>query len=484
MQELRRTCPRRCWQLIRVDESYEAVLGAASRVSVLLHPRVSHLDFNVGSAFWFVGRGIGFVAEDDPLETPVGSTLLRYGSDPRVDYSRTDFAPGCDSPVSIHASLASLVSQADVFFALHGWRQCLTAVNAGLSCIPPGAALPTYIDAFLRDYAVRMAPFVTAVGSTQVDASTLFADADVDTELDDSVRPAATSDRGAAGDDDSPVNGQAVVAKSDRNCAGLSVFDSRGCASPAHHSCIRGMCRACCRSTADTKSATAEKKQVVCSVHETKASKKAAAAAKPAEGSAGTCIRSASHQVDRRCLVRSAAKVLLVGIGADEALGGYGRHRTVFKHGSWLGLQRELAIDCGRLWIRNLGRDDRVWSDHGREVRSPFLDESVLSFIRLLPLPAICDLRLPPGVGDKRLLRIVASMLGLGASTTLVKRAIHFGSRIAKQSNVAAFGSNRAARGDAVFALPLSSGVGDGSACESQGGSRPLPPASASAVVL
>ena len=100
--------------------------------------------------------------------------------------------------------------------------------------------------------------------------------------------------------------------------------------------------------------------------------------------------------------------------------------------------------------------DDRVWSDHGREVRMPFLDESVVALLRRLPLPVICDPRLPPGVGDKLLLRVVGRMLGLGASTTLVKRAIHFGSRIAKQSNVVSFGSNRAAKGDAFFVLPKS----------------------------
>lgn len=138
--------------------------------------------------------------------------------------------------------------------------------------------------------------------------------------------------------------------------------------------------------------------------------------------------------------------------------GGYGRHRTSFRHGGWIGLQQELAVDYSRLWIRNLGRDDRAWSDHGREVRAPFLDEAVTALLRRLPLPYICDLRLPPGVGDKRLLRVTARMLGLGPSTTLVKRAIHFGSRIAKQSNVATFGSNRAARGDAAFALPTLDG--------------------------
>jgi asparagine synthetase B (glutamine-hydrolysing) len=31
----------------------------------------------------------------------------------------------------------------------------------------------------------------------------------------------------------------------------------------------------------------------------------------------------------------SPARVLLNGLGSDELLGGYGRHRTAFKHGDW-----------------------------------------------------------------------------------------------------------------------------------------------------
>ncbi|RYG44644.1 hypothetical protein EON67_11525, partial [archaeon] len=124
-------------------------------------------------------------------------------------------------------------------------------------------------------------------------------------------------------------------------------------------------------------------------------------------------------------------------------------------------VQQEREVDCNRIWLRNLGRDDRVCSVHGREPRFPFLDEAVTVFLRQLPLPIIADLRLPYGVGDKRLLRVAARMLGLAGCTTLVKRAIHFGSRIAKQSNVHTFGSNRAAKGDAVYLFTMTPGDGD-----------------------
>lgn len=152
-----------------------------------------------------------------------------------------------------------------------------------------------------------------------------------------------------------------------------------------------------------------------------------------------------------RVLVRSPATVILTGIGADEQMAGYARHRSAFPHGGWRRLREELTHDCARIWVRNLGRDDRVCSDHGREVRLPFLDEEVSGYLRLLPVPYIADLRLPFGSGDKRVLRVLARMLGLRACAALVKRAIHFGSRIAKQSNVHMFGSNRAGKGDATF---------------------------------
>ncbi|XP_069692808.1 asparagine synthetase domain-containing protein CG17486 isoform X2 [Periplaneta americana] len=135
----------------------------------------------------------------------------------------------------------------------------------------------------------------------------------------------------------------------------------------------------------------------------------------------------------------SPARVLLLGMGADELLGGYRRHRTALQLKGWTGLEQELKLDMARISTRNLGRDNRVVSDHGCQGRLPYLDESVVSYLssldpweRCYPIPAF-----PPGVGDKLLLRLVAWKLGLHYAAGLPKRAFQFGSRIANSKEKA-----------------------------------------------
>lgn len=131
----------------------------------------------------------------------------------------------------------------------------------------------------------------------------------------------------------------------------------------------------------------------------------------------------------------SEAKVVLTGIGADEQLSGYSRHRVRYKNSGLDGLVKELAMELGRISSRNLGRDDRIIGDHGKEARFPYLDEDVVSFLNGLPVWEKADLSLPRGLGEKLLLRLAAVELGLGLSALLPKRAMQFGSRIAKLEN-------------------------------------------------
>ncbi|XP_057602566.1 asparagine synthetase domain-containing protein 1 [Hippopotamus amphibius kiboko] len=132
---------------------------------------------------------------------------------------------------------------------------------------------------------------------------------------------------------------------------------------------------------------------------------------------------------------QSSAKVVLTGIGADEQLAGYSRHRVRFQTHGLEGLNKEIEMELGRISSRNLGRDDRVIGDHGKEARFPFLDENVVSFLNSLPVWEKANLTLPRGVGEKLILRLAAVELGLTTSALLPKRAMQFGSRIAKMEN-------------------------------------------------
>jgi len=164
--------------------------------------------------------------------------------------------------------------------------------------------------------------------------------------------------------------------------------------------------------------------------------------------SQGTAIEKTKMDRDI-CNDHRSPRVLLLGMGADELMGGYGRHRKAYEEGGWEQLRKELTMDQDRLWERNCGRDDRLTSDHGREARFPFLDPHVVQFLRKTTITEdlICDFRLPPGIGDKRILRLIAQRLGFEHASVLVKRAIQFGSRISHLSDKKRFGSRRKAKG-------------------------------------
>lgn len=140
------------------------------------------------------------------------------------------------------------------------------------------------------------------------------------------------------------------------------------------------------------------------------------------------------HVQDQVIDYESHARVLISGLGADEQLGGYSRHREAFRHGSWERLIQETQLDVDRISTRNLGRDDRIMSDHGKEVRFPFLSTYVVDWLCQQPIQLKMDLRYNRGIGEKILLRHVARELGLINASRNWKRAIQFGAKTAKMT--------------------------------------------------
>uniref|UniRef100_A0A915EDN0 Asparagine synthetase domain-containing protein n=1 Tax=Ditylenchus dipsaci TaxID=166011 RepID=A0A915EDN0_9BILA len=139
--------------------------------------------------------------------------------------------------------------------------------------------------------------------------------------------------------------------------------------------------------------------------------------------------------------------VTVVGSGADEQLGGYGRHRTVFEKLGFDGLAAELGRELTRIGLRNFGRDDRVVTSNGKIALAPFLEEDFVEWLNQVPLSFKVDFSLPRGYGEKRLLR--RALLQLNVPLDLAhspKQAMQFGSKIAKLENRKEKGSDVCSR--------------------------------------
>jgi asparagine synthetase B (glutamine-hydrolysing) len=145
----------------------------------------------------------------------------------------------------------------------------------------------------------------------------------------------------------------------------------------------------------------------------------------------------------------TSARVLLSGLGADELFGGYSRHAAAFQRAGYRALVEELDLDFGRIGQRNLGRDDRVISHWGKEVRYPYLDEDFTRISLQLPVWAKCGFRIGGRIPkhheeitkvgraedlepSKRLLRLILWDLGMEKAASERKRAIQFGAKTAK----------------------------------------------------
>ncbi|KAI3389193.1 hypothetical protein SNEBB_010301 [Seison nebaliae] len=133
--------------------------------------------------------------------------------------------------------------------------------------------------------------------------------------------------------------------------------------------------------------------------------------------------------------------ICLSGLGADEFLGGYGRHRTRWdkRTTDMEGIRNvcmEMDYDIKRLWSRNGGRDDRLMNDE-LIVIYPFLDNRITEFLIRLPLSYKSKFELGRGQGEKWLVReMCRKHLRFNRDVSgRIKHAMQFGTRIAHVTN-------------------------------------------------
>ena len=69
-------------------------------------------------------------------------------------------------------------------------------------------------------------------------------------------------------------------------------------------------------------------------------------------------------------LQESPTRVLLSGLGADELCGGYARYRTAYRRGGEDAARASMKADVDRIWLRNLGRDDRFYVSENADQHS------------------------------------------------------------------------------------------------------------------
>ncbi|EGV63812.1 hypothetical protein PSN45_004118 [Yamadazyma tenuis] len=145
----------------------------------------------------------------------------------------------------------------------------------------------------------------------------------------------------------------------------------------------------------------------------------------------------------------SSAKVLFSGLGADELFGGYSRHEAIFSSlkpdddpsRQYEELNKQLLHDIEIIHKRNLGRDDRVISSWGKELRYPYLDNEFIKLV-INSIEPNYKIKLDWAVTKKGktiskptrkwILRQLAGTMGLNFVKDELKRAIQFGAKSAK----------------------------------------------------
>lgn len=137
-----------------------------------------------------------------------------------------------------------------------------------------------------------------------------------------------------------------------------------GCGQISKPGCSHLLCKRCCVKRFKDETAALHARPGVdhaltateCPVHKKKKNKDKVGETETTSVDPGTLSREESYGKATRFPYQSCCRVLLVGIGADEQLAGYSRHRTVYQRGGISALVEELNMDTARIYNRNLGR--------------------------------------------------------------------------------------------------------------------------------
>jgi hypothetical protein len=437
-QEANGTSPQqREWRLVLVDASAEEALSAQSRVLELIYPRTSVMDLNIGTALWFASRGIGKVLvlraanDDDAHQQPATFVTQNFTSNKHLRIARS--SNSCDAAAAGAAAAATTTtttmprdSDEDDMQQQHQQEQT-TPFNKFQALIDV-LVMEGFDGNGSEGGRVLLSTLGKEYGETLTPAWRGLGYKKLGQYLNDAASAGMVFFGGGAtckyvslkrADDIAMAKARVAAGR----VASLFPFLVGDATTNSHHP----------------------------------------TPLKTHDGGAGIPVHTPP------CCVRdyhASSRVLLLGMGADESLGGYMRYRRTFERDGLPGLTSEMQRDFSRLWTRNLGRDDRVVADHGREGRFPFLAEEVFHALTLIVHPIrhaadavvspamlgtdgatqhgcaaadlqlrllseVVDVSLPEGVGDKKLLRTCARMLGLRDVSKLQKRAIQFGTRIA-----------------------------------------------------
>eukprot|EP00736_Rhodelphis_marinus_P005730 Rmarinus@m.16841 len=356
--ELRNLAPKRQWNLILVDVSREEQEKWKGHIRGLAYPRATVMDFTIASALWFAARGEGHLYEPpSPTQEPATPVHLKS------PHNETEKSPQYSQDIPTTSELEIYPPPQALEHAQH------------LSH-PSNLLQPSHSPQAAQSHPQQ---------SSHTQSSHPHQLSNTHTQL----LPASAQTRSAPPEEELHPDSTQRPPPSTRH-PNPDALENEGVVSHSHD---------------DTARATMESNLALGRYYEEQKRVRKLHIQQQKE------LRKARHKQSRRPAERvqgrhvsSGARVLFSGLGADEQMAGYkARHITRFEYGGWSALNAELEMDLRRLWRRNLGRDDRIVSDHGKEVRFPFLAEGVIGLLARLPLWVVCELPASRSLADDRI---------------------------------------------------------------------------------